>query len=192
MCALMAYILLFASCDYKRELKSHYYYNIDSLVKAQVQYLPSVSAELTKTSMLGEKSDVSIIVPIDTLLWSTELDIFRELEDINKPINRGSYVVDHGLKDPQSNLNIKSFKGVNKQTVQFLKLYYHNTLPNLRKIEARYHEENSLYNSARILTMQFSPINNKMILTSYTIKGGQKMFMGDSVQFSIEGKIRIK
>ena len=52
-------------------------------------------------------------------------------------------------------------------------------------------EETSLYKSSRFLTLEFQNINNKNVLTSYSVKGGQKMIMGDSVIFSVKGKILI-
>ena len=187
----VAWMFSLSSCTNNREASAQYY-AIDSLIKAQISYLPSTNARLTKKSRLDNRTDTTVLTPADTTIWSAELDVFRQLADINKPINSGAYIIHDDLPDPQSNLSIKSFTGTKKQSVAYLKLYYQDTLSKLRKIEALYREENILYKNARILTMEFQDINNKMIVTSYSIYGGQKMFLGDSVVFSIQGEIKIK
>jgi hypothetical protein len=94
--------------------------------------------------------------------------------------------------DSKSNLTVKSFATTEDLPVRFLKIYYQKSLSQLRKIEAQYNEANSLYSSRRFLTMEFENVYNKTILTSYSISGGQKMFLDDSVQYNIDANIVLK
>ena len=183
--------ILFSAC-LQKPVKESRYFNIDSVVTNQVMYLPKIKSILIKQALLNGKDDSTMITPKDSVAWATELDVFRQLEMINKPINRGLYsIVDE--KDTKSNLMIRSFTSTKKElAVQFLKIYYHNSTANLRKIEGLYLEKNYLYSSAINLSMEFDNLYNKITLTNYTIKGKQKMFLGDSVNFTISGKVKIK
>jgi hypothetical protein len=71
-------------------------------------------------------------------------------------------------------------------------VYYLDNLSNIKKIEALYSEANSLLKESRLLTLEFKEVYNKNILNSYSIKGGQKMFLGDSVQFMVRGSISLQ
>jgi hypothetical protein len=186
----MALTLLFSSCKNERADKARYY-SIDSLVKAQITFLPKVKATVTKESFFNRKSVVKTFTPQDTTAWSRELDVFRQLNEINKPINRGNYKVEDGLFDPQSNLKVKLFIGKPEQQVLWLKIYYQNSITRLKKMEAQFNQDNALYKSSRLLTMEFQELNNKTVLTSYSVIGGQKMYTADSVEYSVKGKIKI-
>jgi hypothetical protein len=177
------------SCNKKKETVS--LYNMDSLVTAQVQYLSRAKARLYKQAILGKGQDDSTYCPADTTAWNIELDIFRQLHAVNKPINREAYSLQDGLADSTSNLTVRSFSTTSNIPVQYLNIFYNESLHKLRKIEASFNDANSLYQSARFLSMEFQHINNKAILTSYSINGGQKMVLGDSVTFSIRGKILV-
>ena len=180
--------LLF-SCGKEPETKS--LYNIDSLVNAQVSFLQSRDARLHKIAFISGQRDERFFSPSDSAAWSMELDIFRKLDLINKPVNQGSYIVDDGLYDPSSNLTVKAISAVENLPVKYVRIFYQEHLHKPRKIEALYDDQNALYKSGRVLTMGFQQINNKCVLTSYSVKGGQKMFIGDSVAFLVEGKIMI-
>jgi hypothetical protein len=182
-------LLIIFSCDEKKDLQP--LYNIDSLVLSQVKLLASNNATLQKTASIGGEKDDSTYVPADTTAWMAELEIFRQLHLINKLINRDQYLIDDGLYDPSSNLTVKAFSAKDKLPVQYIRVFYQETIRKPRKIEALYDDKNALYKSGRLLSMEFEQINNKTMLTSYTVEGGQKMIMGDSVAFLIKGVIII-
>ena len=168
------------------------FYPIDSLVIQQLTQLRDLKATLHKTASLKGKLDSVSYIPGDSATWGKELDIFIQLKDINKPVNHGSYLVDDNLLDPSSNLTVKAFTATEPElSVKYMKIFYQHSIDKPRRIEALFDEKNELYESSRLLSMEFHQINNKTVLTSYSIDGGQKMIMGDSVTFLIKGKISI-
>jgi hypothetical protein len=164
-------------------------YNIDSLVNQQVQRLAVAKPKLQKHAFLGNKSDTLSYVP-DSAAWSRELEIFRQLEAMNKPVNRSNYLVDDNLYDPGSNLTVKAFTALEPLPVRSVRVFYDTDIQKPRKIEAIYDEENTLYKSSKNLVLEFQQIDNKNLLTSYSIDGGQKMILSDSVTFSVKGRIQ--
>jgi hypothetical protein len=163
-------------------------YNIDSLVSEQVKFLTSAKPKLQKQAVLGINTDTLIYTP-DSTGWSKELDIFRQLDAMNKPVNRGIYLVDDGLYDPGSNLTVKAFTALEPLPVRSIRVFYDTDINKPRKIEAVYEEANTLYSSTKNLLLEFQQIDNKTFLTSYSIEGGQKMILSDSVTFSVKGRI---
>lgn len=190
-------LLVFAallSCESEKQPAT--FYPIDSLVSQQVYHLAEIDAALFKEALLEGKTDTVTYTPADTLVWKKELEVFGKLNEINKPVNKGRYEVSDGLLDPGSNLTVKAFtskadadKG--SLPIVYLKIYYQGSIEKPRKIEALYDEETLLYKSARHLSMHFQQIKDQTVLTSYTVKGGQKMVFGDSVAFYISGKILV-
>jgi hypothetical protein len=183
------FFVVLASCEQARQPAT--FYPVDSLISDQVNYLSETRAGLFKEALLSGKIDTVTYIPRDTLAWLNELGIFRKLDMINKPVNKGNYLVNDGLFDPGSNLTVKAITSLKKLPVVYLKIYYQGSIKKPRKIEALYDEANPLYRSARLLSMHFAQIDNKTVLTSYSIKGGQKMIFADSVAFYISGKVLV-
>jgi hypothetical protein len=184
-------VMLVILCGCAQPRAEHVLFAIDSLVTAQVDHLSKVEAGLHKEAVLSGKKSDSTYVPGDSLSWAKELEIFRELEVLNKPVSRASYLVDDGLYDPGSNLTVKAFSSLEKElAVQSLRVFYQDQIERPRKIEAVLNKNTFLYSSSRLMTLEFSQLHNKTVLTSYSIDGGQKMMLGDSVVFSIKGNIQ--
>jgi hypothetical protein len=184
--------VLAVACTTKPASKASRYYAVDSLLTVQVRHLTQSAASLTKTAVVGAQSETKTYTPkFDTAstAWKHELDAFFQLHDINKPSNAGKYTVVTNEQDRTSNLLVYSLTTTEDVPVAYYKVYYLNTLSNIRKIEAFYAEESVLLNSARKLTLEFQDIHNKIVLTSYSIVGGQKMLLADSVTFSVNGSI---
>ncbi len=184
--------LLFAllSCNTNTK-KNALYYPVDSLIHAQIKFLTESKALLTKKAEIDGVEETNSITQQDSAAWAHELDIFLELNVINNPVNAGNYTVENGVKDSNSNLAIRSFTGKETLPVVYLRIFYLESPSKIKRIEALYKEENSLLKGSRLLILEFQEVHNKTILTSYSIEGSQKMFLGDSVQFSISGTIVI-
>jgi hypothetical protein len=177
------------ACNNVETTRTTAYYPVDSLITAQIQYLNHAGATLSKVALLGDQESRSSLNPDDSSVWVKELDIFRELNVINKPINRGAYTVEDGLRDSRSNLKIKVFTAKEPLPVEYLRVYYQGTIDQLRKIESKYHEENVMYQGTRYLILEFEQIKDKSVLTYYSMYGGQKMFLGDSVQYKVNASV---
>ncbi len=186
-----AFALLGALVSCESEKPPATFYPIDSLLSQQIKLLTSMEAGLVKEALLDGKMDTVRYTPSDTAVWMEELDLFRKLEEINKPVNKSNYRVSDGQLDPASNLKIKEFSSIKEVPVTYLKIFYQGTIDKPRKIEALFDEHNLLYESARFLSMHFQQVDDHTVLTSYSVKGGQKMIFGDSVAFYISGKILI-
>ncbi|HYG02591.1 MAG TPA: hypothetical protein VD927_09100 [Chryseosolibacter sp.] len=166
-------------------------YNIDSLLNAQVNFLTQSKAKLEKNAIIGDETERQVYTPADSTAWSHELEIFRKLNEINKPVSRGSYLVDDGLFDPASNLTVKAFSAVEDLPVKYVRISYSASVDKPRKIEALYDDRNQMYASGRLMTLEFHQIKDKSVLTSYSVEGGQKIILGDSVRYVIHGKITV-
>ncbi len=184
------------SCS-KKEKTTYKLFNVDSLIHAQVQYLSSQHAVLNKTSSLDDSTSTLSFTPKDTAAWKSELEIFNVLNLINKPINQNSYVIEN-QSDTRSNLWVKTFTikanlpiEEKDLPIEYLKVYYQNSMDKIRKIEGRYRESSTMYKTTQILEIELQPVKDEMILSSYSISGGQKMFLGDSVQYKIISSVTL-
>jgi hypothetical protein len=167
------------------------YYAIDSLVRGQIHLLAARHATLTKTATLGAQQDTATFIPGDTLAWTKELDLFLELKILNKPTSVGAYTVTDNLPDTRSNLRIKSIETQQPLPVRYLKIFYHGTPARVRRIEAQFREDNSLYHSGRFLTMEFDELQQQPVLLAYSVTGGQKIFLGDTVAYTVSAKVSV-
>lgn len=182
-------MVVLASCADK-DVDRPNLYSVDSLLTSQARYLSENKASLQKIMTLDEAGEEITVTPKDAAAWEKELEIFEALEIINKPINMDLYRSEY-LADPKSNLNIKAITTQADLPVTYMKVYYQNTTDRVRKIEAEYHESNSLYRSARRLTLEFTEVGSTPVLTAYSVEGDQKMFLSDTVKYSIEGALTI-
>ena len=176
-------IFFLAGCETKSVSKQTYL-DIDSLIDVQIKNLTLAGAHVEKTAVLGNTSDQSQFVP-DSTGWSSELDVFRELNTINKPIYKDQYVITDGEKDSNSNLIIRTYQAKDDLPVRSLSLYYYKSLNSIKKLKAVYNKENILYSTERTLTMNFDEVKGKHLLADYSVSGIQKMIVSDTVRFSI-------
>ena len=178
-------LTLLVSCQRNSQQADSYF---DSLVVAQVVQLSKVKASLVKKATLDGKEDQSTFTP-DSTTWENELDIFRQLSVFERPAYRQAYRIEDGMKDGMSNLIIRRYQATLRIPVPELRFYYFNQFRNLKKIEATYRQQNLLYATTRHLSMEFEEVQGKVVLIAYRIEGAQKMFLGDSVKFSIRSEI---
>lgn len=182
-------VFVLVSCNKTNQVYNKPYVDFDSLINSQITSLVKVKASLTKSVMLDGKSDHST-VKIDSSIVAHELDVFRQLDFINKPLYRNGYEVIDGEKDTRSNLTTRKYKSKNPSPIPIVIFYYHNDFSNIIKIESVYQEDNTLYSTRRELLLEFDDASGIKLLTRYSLKGMQKMILNDTVLFSIEGSFK--
>jgi len=181
---------MLASCGTNQKQTELKLFDFDRLLNNQARQLVKVKAVLQKDVQMQNKVEHITVPSLDSQRWMNELEIFQQLSQINKPVNRNSYsITDHD--DIQSNLQVRAFHSNEQIPFQDIKIYYLETLSDIRKIEGTVNQQNPIYKSTRALTLNFNEVHNKHMLTSYSIKGGQQIIMGDTVQFNIQGFITI-
>lgn len=176
--------LLFSGCQRTNQEYDKSYFDFDSLINVQVAELLKVQTTISKKSVINGKEDSSSYIP-DSLNLANELDVFRQLDLINKPLYRNSYEINDGDKDTKSNLLIRSYIAKSPSPVPFVKFYYQSRAQMLKRIESIFHEENSLYSTKRNLVLEFDDSTGSLLLSGYQLKGTQKMILNDTVSFSV-------
>lgn len=178
-------LILLAACNKQNETYDKVYFDFDSLINVQVNVLANAKSTLTKSVSLDGKIDQSSHAT-DSTLVAQELDVFRQLDLINKPLYRNTYEITDGEKDTQSNLSVRRYKAKTPAPIAFVTFYYHKDFKQIKKIESVYQETNSLYASKRQLQLEFDDSSGTMLLSKYKMTGSQKMILSDSVKFTIE------
>jgi hypothetical protein len=182
--SLLLVVVLFG-CAKKQSADLKTFYNVDSLVSAQQKLLQTSGYHLVKSVEIDGKKEHTTFIP-DSLQWSHELDIFRELGQINKASFRDAYVVTD-TRDTNSNLTIRELRANRKAPVSLVRFYFLRDATDVRKIEATLTEENTLYVNDRKLTLE---MDDRHLVNYYRIEGSQKMVMSDNVNFVISGEVR--
>jgi len=180
-------IVSMSGCSGKRNIGQKAFFDFDSLVNVQLADLNRTRYELSKSVEIDGKDEQTRFVP-DSAQWANELEIFRELDQLNKASFRDAYVISD-TRDTNSNLTVREIRAQRPVPVSLVKFYFLNTPKDLRRIEATWLEENSLYTNTRRMVMELEPSNNRQILHRYRIEGFQKMVMDDSVRFVVAGEL---
>jgi len=182
------------SCNSTTTIKrEREYYNLDSLVSKQVAILSDGRVRVNKKAILDGENE-EIIEIFNKKQWENELKLFRDA-DMNIPSLSGVYACNCGISDENSNLLLNEYVpeyDEGKNLIRLFRIYYFKELSQVRKILIEEKEENELYFSSRSLLMNFEDSRWGMILTSYSIKGLQKLLLKDTVHYFIEGKITIE
>lgn len=180
--------LLLNSC--KQPTQERGYFNIDSLLQQQTALLAGKGSSLVKEAVINNKKQDTLIQKTDKDFWSRELELFSEIKLINRPLYRGRYVIVENLKEEGSNLKIREFRGDDSMPISYLKLFYQDNLQDLRKLEASFRDSTALLYSQRFFSMEFHELNSGNVLHAYTITGKQKLWLGDSVQYTVKAIVQ--
>lgn len=184
-CLLM--LLALVACNNKDLQYDKAYLDVDSLLNQQLSALLRERPQLQKAAKISGITDTVRLRP-DSIGWIKELEIFRQLDAINKPTFKDAYRVEE-MKDTRSNLRVRQLTSQKPSLIPVISFYYLDNLQQLRKIEARFEEDNALYASYRQLEMSFDMVNQQPTLSSYSVVGAQKMALADTVYFNVAANI---
>jgi hypothetical protein len=158
--------------------------NIDSLLNTQGKLLGKVS--LNKTLKVGDSEFKT--QPLSVQLLS-ELEPFREISQVNRPIYKNNYRVTI-YPDSQSNLTVKEYRAKSYAPVKSLRLFYLKNLSQLKRLEATLTTEDFYQSSEKNFSLDFSLLGDTLRMESYSISGSQQYFWSVPQHFLVKASIR--
>lgn len=176
-----------ASCSKPAPPDKKAFIDIDSLLDRQLAFFQQQHHALTKAVEVGAQRDETRYTP-DTAQWRTELELFRQLDQVNKPTFKDAYLVSEA-RDTNSNLTVTTILAQREAPVLSLKIYFLRDRRDIRKIEAIVKDDNPVYHNDRKLTIELEPVDQQLVLHRYRIEGSQRMVMNDRIRFVIAGEV---
>lgn len=175
--------VVLTGCLKTEQRKVQAFYNVDSLVTAQVEALSAGIYTLKKTAGVQGEEETSESRP-DPEQWERELSLFRTL-DINEPRLVPLFMV--SSETDMNGISITSYSSESPEstTVQWFKVRHEGE--NLVSIEAEIADSNPIYGNRRVIGMVFS---KEEALKEYYIRGGEKLAVKDTVQYTLKAEIQ--
>lgn len=164
------------------------YFSVQDLMEQQIALLDSLNPTVKITGALKGQHE-TIDTHKDSSAWRASLKLFTDA-DINQPVLQGQYTVKDTF-DSQYDLPLKLYeakKGANT-SIPYLKVYYQDSLANVKRIETVFKEENILYDTQRKMSADFDMVQGKPRLMQYETIGKQKMILQDSVLYHMQAEI---
>ncbi len=166
------------------------YFDFEKLLSDQQLKLATKNILLHKTIWMGDSSNTEIY-ETDSSTWGNELALFQDI-NLNNPVLRGQYKVQLS-KDTASNLQIMQHRSLDKTLpIKKLDVFYLSDPERPRKIEIEYNESNLIYDTYRVLNIEFDTIFKDLVVVKYGAKGHQKMIFKDSLSFSFESQLQFR
>lgn len=157
--------------------------NIDSLLEAQVNMISKATLEKTI-----QVDDSVFQARLDIAGLKRDLEVFRELNLMNRSIYRDSYTLSVS-PDRQSNLTVKLWTNTTDAPVKSLKVFYLDKMDRIKRIEAELGSRALYAQSGKKLQLDFDILSDTLLLESYSISGSQRYFWGAQRYFSINAVV---
>jgi len=174
------------ACGQQNAVYNKPYFDVDSLIDRQAHQLAAHKPRLHKVAAVDGRTEKKTWQP-DSLQWAAELDVFRQLDDVNRPGLHNLYTSTR-TKDTLSNLKVMSYR-TGSAPLKWLNLYFLPHTGGLKKITAWRQESNALFTAHRAVALEFDDWRGQPRLARYTVQGAQKMVVGDSVTYQISGTV---
>jgi hypothetical protein len=180
-------IFIFAACTKAKQEKQTLLFNCDSLIDHHAKQLSQTKARLTKSTSLRD-APLLTGTDIHQVQWEKELEAFKLVSIINKPVYRTAYDIEV-VRDPKSNLIVKTWKAKGDEPVRLMKIYFLDKPGALKKWEAVVEKGNFVFRSQQKLEMEFGLLGNSQ-LERFTVSGFQKFFWGNPNTFTLQGLVK--
>jgi len=177
-------ILLLSGCDQPQEKakEKKIYYDLKGFIETQIEFLSEQKPIVDKVMSVSGKNESRSTREVD---WKKELELFIQA-DINKPAYSKSYAV----SKPDSLTSVYTLKTVENISVKWVRIQLDKTTGNPVLIQARLRSENKLYQSEKNVELHCKSESNQWHLTSYSIKGYQKLATMDRKDFDIQAEVK--
>jgi len=177
-------ILLLSGCDQPQEKakEKKIYYDLKGFIETQIEFLSEQKPIVDKVMSVSGKNESRSTREVD---WKKELELFIQA-DINKPAYSKSYAV----SKPDSLTSVYTLKTEENISVKWVRIQLDKTTGNPVLIQARLRSENKLYQSEKNVELHCKSESNQWHLTSYSIKGYQKLATMDRKDFDIQAEVK--
>lgn len=185
----MGGLLATACAPEAEELSETPYFDLPTLVRQQVQWLDSLNPPVVLQATIGDRVETETMQK-DSARWAETLALFRQ-SDINQPVLQGQYEASDSVLQDQ-NLRLKAYRSrqADRAEIPYLRVYYRDTITDVRRIETAFQEDNLLYSTYRKMWMNFTPYRGQPRVTTFETVGKQKMILRDSVIYTVQGEVQ--
>lgn len=161
------------------------YFDVQGLLQENEDRLREMNVVLHKKATFSGAVEEETI-SLDSAALAEELDIFREV-DINKPVLSDRYLTETEVKKGQQ---VTTYLADDKEelNINYLKVYKDLESDQVERIEALFSSRNILYNSTRLLSLQYGPVNGQQLPVYYQVEGSQKMIFNDKEDYIIKAE----
>lgn len=180
----LIFFLMLVSCDRPQEKSAgnKSYYDLQGFIETQITFLSERKPTVDKIMQVSGKSESRSTREVD---WKKELELFIQA-DINKPAYSKSYTVSR----PDSLTSVYTLKTDENIPVKSLTIQLDKATGNPVLVKALIRSENKLYLSEKNIELHCINESNQWHLTSYAIKGFQKLAMTDKKDFDIKARVK--
>ena len=166
------------------------YFDVYGLLNRNEAILRRMDVTLRKRASFGGEQEESL-VQLDSTALARELDVFRQA-GINKPVLSGRYK--ETRTEQEDGVQVITYKADEPENlnINYLQVYLEPGTEQVEGLEALFSNKNILYNSTRLLKVDYGEVAGKQLPVSYTIEGVQKMIFSDKEKYRIEGEFIYK
>lgn len=165
------------------------YYDVQGFLNEQIQHLNTTRPAVTKAVL--EDGQPAETQQTRDIRWERELTLFQEV-DINRPALRDYFTVTR-QQDPATGHTTETYhrKPDAYTMVEFLEVELDGQ-QRLRQLRAATRQDNMLLYSHRDLALSATPVGNTSRITTYHIRGVQKLILADSTRYAVRGQIQYR
>lgn len=185
---LLVIIVLVSACEMGKKsepIRTGTYFDLVELLDEQVAIIDQQKPKLIKELTVDGQTETVTTTLDSASMWKEELQLFYQA-DINKLGLEDAYITEQLSAGTDRYKKIDSAK-TNAPTIRTIEYnYYKNVLENIRIVVR---EKNTVYEFDKELLLEFKQINGKSLLSSFAIKGNQKMVLKSPLTYSLNAKL---